>query len=248
MVEPKDQPEDEPIGAETAAMPFLEHLEELRRRLIKAILGVVVCAGTAFYFSDKLIEFIKIPLGGVPLHNMQVTGTFYAYLKISMIAGVVGALPIIFYQAWRFIAPGLYKKERLTIIPLVVISTVLFLVGGGFCYLVVLPIALQFLIGFADDLIINYITIDSYISFAGLLILAFGFAFQLPILAYFLGKFGIITSGFLARGRRYAIVIILIVAAIITPPDVFTQVLLAIPLYALYEVSIIVVRVSGKHK
>ena len=246
MVAPKDQPENEQQETESGSMPFLEHLEELRRRLIKAVLGVVVCSGAAFYFSDELIRAIKLPLHGVPLHNMQVTGTFYAYLKISLIAGVVGALPIIFYQTWQFIAPGLYKRERLVIIPLVIVSTALFLVGGGFCYFVVLPIALQFLIGFADDLIINYITIGSYISFAGLLILAFGFGFQLPILAYFLGKMGVVTSSMLGKARRYAVIIILTVGAIITPPDVFTQVLLAFPLYLLYEISILVVKFTGK--
>ncbi len=125
----------------------------------------------------------------------------------------------------------------------------LFLIGAGFCYLTVLPLALQYLLGFADDLVTNYITIESYIGFAGLLLLAFGFAFQLPIVAYFLGKGGIVKASTLAKGRRYALVGILIVAAIITPPDVFTQTLLAIPLYVLYEVSIIVVRVvSPRHK
>lgn len=223
-------------------MPFLEHLEELRRRLIKCILAVVVCSAVAFYFADQLMALIQIPLQGEPLHNMQVTGTFYAYLKIALITGVVAALPVIFYQMWSFIAPGLYQHEKATILPLIFISTVLFIIGGGFCFMVVLPIALQFLIGFADDLIVNYITIGSYVSFAGLLLLAFGFAFQLPIVAYFLGKAGIVKASFLAKGRRYAIVIILIVGAIITPPDVFTQLLLAVPLYVLYEISIIVVK------
>ncbi len=224
-------------------MPFLEHLEELRRRLIKSFLAIIVASAVAFYFSDEIFAFIIVPLHGVPLHNLQVTGTFYAYLKISLISGVVGALPVVFYQMWAFIAPGLYQREKRAIIPLILTSIVLFLIGGGFCFVVVLPIALKFLIGFAGDLIINYITIGSYISFAGLLLLAFGFGFQMPILAYFLGRMGIVSAPFLAKGRRYAIVLILVVAAIITPPDVFTQVLLAAPLYILYEVSIIVVKV-----
>jgi sec-independent protein translocase protein TatC len=244
MSYPMDQPQDErpPQEPQDAGMPFLDHLEELRRRLIKSFLAIIVMSGVAFYFADQLITLIKLPLGEVPLHNMQVTGTFYAYLKISLITGVVGALPVIFYQMWCFIAPGLYQREKAAILPLILISTILFLIGGAFCFIVVLPLALKFLIGFADELIVNYITIGSYISFAGLLLLAFGFGFQMPIVAFFLGKMGLVTPQFLAQGRRYALVIILVAAAIITPPDIFTQVLLGVPLYILYEVSIIVVR------
>ncbi len=240
-----DQPPQEPT---VSGMPFLEHLEELRRRLIKAFLAVVVMSGVAFYFADQLMVLIQIPLGDVPLHNMQVTGAFYAYLKIALITGVVGALPVIFYQMWCFIAPGLYMREKAAMLPLIFVSIILFVIGGGFCFVIVLPLALKFLIGFADDLIVNYITIGSYVSFAGLLLLAFGFGFQMPIVAYFLGKMGLITPQFLAKGRRYAFVIILVAAAIITPPDIFTQVLLAFPLYILYEVSIIVVRMVEPRK
>jgi sec-independent protein translocase protein TatC len=240
-----DQPPQEP---QESGMPFLDHLEELRRRLIKSFLAVVVMSGIAFYFADQLIVLIKIPLGDVPLHNMQVTGTFYAYLKIALITGVVASLPVIFYQMWSFIAPGLYQREKKAILPLILVSTVLFAIGAGFCYMMVLPLALKFLIGFADGLIVNYITIGSYVSFAGLLLLAFGFAFQLPVIAYFLGKMGLITPQFLGKGRRYAAVIILIVGAIITPPDVFTQVLLAGPLYILYEISIIIVRIVQRNR
>lgn len=233
--------EQESSEQTTLDMPFLDHLEELRRRLIKCILAVIILAGGAFYFADQLFRWIQIPLDGVPLHNMQVTGTFYAYLKMSIFAGVIGALPVIFYQLWRFISPGLYRRERLMIIPIVAISTLLFLLGGSFCFLIVLPTSLQFLLGFADELVTNLITIDSYIGFASLLIIAFGFGFQLPIVAYFLAKMGLVSHRVLMKGRSYAVVAILISAAIITPPDVFTQLLLAIPLYILYEISILVV-------
>jgi sec-independent protein translocase protein TatC len=245
MTTPNDQPE--PL--EKAAMPFLEHLDEFRKRLLRSILAIVVCALLAFYFSDEIMWFIIQPLNGVPLNNMQVAGSFYAYMKVSLIAGLLAALPIVFYQMWSFIAPGLYRREKVTILPLVTISTVLFLIGAAFCYYLALPMALQFLLNFADELIKNYITVDSYISFIGLLMLAFGLSFQLPILAYFLGRLGLISSRFLAKGRRYAIVIILAVAAVVTPtPDVFTQLLLAVPMYLLYEISILVVKVSGKRK
>lgn len=228
------------------SMPFLHHLEELRWRLIKSVLSVVIFSIVSYFFAEYLIIFIKKPLGDVQLYNISVTGSFYAYLKVSLIAGILGALPITFYQLWAFISPGLYKKERMMIIPLVLISTILFLIGATFCFIIVLPISFNFLIGFAGELIQNTITIGSYISFVGLLLMAFGFGFQMPLLSYFLAKMGIITSDFLARGRRYSIVVILIVGAIITPPDVFTQFLLAVPLYILYEISIIVVRLTQK--
>ena len=239
MPEPNDQPYESTIGS----MPFLEHLEELRRRLLRCVVAVVIMAVAALYFSNELMHLIIKPMGDTPLHNIQVTGTFVAYMKVSLITGVVAALPIIFYQMWAFVAPGLYRREKAAILPLIFISTLLFAIGGVFCYMVVLPIALNFLIGFGGEEIIDTITISSYINFAGLMILAFGFSFQMPILAYFLGKMGIISASFLSKGRRYAVVIILAVGAIITPPDVFSQVLLAIPLYLLYEVSIIVVRI-----
>ncbi len=241
-------PSDQPHNLFKGGMPFLAHLEELRRRLIKVALAVVIMSAVSFYFAEQLMVAIQIPLGGVPLHNMQVTGAFYAYLKISLITGVVAALPIIFYQMWCFIAPGLYAREKAAVLPLIFISTLLFLIGAGFCFMIVLPLALQFLIGFADEMITNYITIGSYVSFAGLLLLAFGFGFQMPIVAYFLGKMGFISAAFLSKGRRYAFIIILVAAAIITPPDIFTQVLLATPLYVLYEVSIVVVRIVAPKK
>jgi len=241
-----EQPREEPKEKNIYAMSFVDHLEELRWRLFKAILAVVIMALIAFYFSDELFKLLIIPLGDVKLHVTEVTGSFYAYLKVSFFAGIFGALPIVFYQLWMFISPGLYKQEKKVVIPLVTISSLLFLIGAAFCYFVVLPLALNFLIGFSGDILNPIITVGSYISFTGLLLIAFGFAFELPIVAYFLGRVGLISSSFLAKGRRYAIVAILILGAVITPPDVFTQVLLAIPIYLLYEISIILVKYTGK--
>lgn len=253
---PLDQPEGTRIDADpdprdddrTWDMPFLDHLEDLRKRLIKAVLAIVIMSGVAFYFADILVRVMIEPLGpDIKLHITEVTGSFYAYFKIALIFGIVGALPIVFYQLWGFIAPGLYRREKAMILPLILVSTILFAIGAGFCYYWVLPFALKFLIGFSGDLFSPIITVGSYISFAGMLLLAFGFGFQLPVVAYLLGKAGLISSKVLSKGRRYAIVIILIVAAILTPtPDIFTQCLLAVPLYILYEISIVVVRTTGK--
>jgi sec-independent protein translocase protein TatC len=236
-----DSGQDKPSG-----MPFLDHLEELRWRLLKSALSVIVLAGLSFYFRNELFLWIIRPLGDVPLHFTEVTGSFYAYLKVSLITGILAALPLVFYQVWMFLSPGLYGHERRIILPLVAISTILFLGGAAFCYFLTLPLALSFLIGFSGDLLSPVITVGSYISFAGLLLIAFGLGFELPVVAYFLGRVGLVSASMLANGRRYAIVTILMAGAIITPPDVFTQVLLAGPVYLLYEVSIIVVRLTSR--
>ncbi len=228
-------------------MPFLEHLEELRRRLLKAGLAIVLFAIAAFVFAEPVISFLIRPLGDTPLHVTEVTGAFYAYLKISLIVGITAALPIVVYQAWAFIAPGLYPSERRLTLPIVLASTLLFALGAAFCYVVVLPLSLRFLIDFGGGLFSPIITVSSYISFSGFLLLAFGLSFQLPILAFFLGKLGIVDSRMLGKGRRYAVVLILVLAAIVTPtPDVFTQLTLALPMYALYEGSILLVRATGR--
>ncbi|PWB70944.1 twin-arginine translocase subunit TatC [candidate division GN15 bacterium] len=250
MAEPKDLPEDF-TEEQTSfhAMPFLDHLEELRKRLLKSLLAVVITTGIALYFSKQIMHWFIMPLGDIKLNVTEVMGSFMAYFKLGLVVGIIASVPIIFYQLWGFVAPGLYPKEKRMVLPFVGSATLLFLIGAAFCYIWVLPWSLQFLVGLSGDLFNPIITINSYITFAGLLILGFGLCFELPVLAYALGKIGILSSRFLARGRKYAIVIILIVAAIITPtPDVFTQLLLAVPMYVLYEISIVVVRLTGRRK
>ena len=226
-------------------VPFLDHLEELRWRLLKAVLALILAAGGSFYFADYVVAFIIKPLGDTKLYVTEVTGSFYAYLKISLIAGVMAAMPVIFYQLWSFVSPGMYRSEKILVLPLVAVSTLLFLGGAAFCYYLILPIALNILIGFSGELLSPIITVGSYISFTGMLLLAFGFGFEIPVIAYFLGKIGIITTRTLRKGRRYAVVFIIILAAILTPPDFTTQILLAVPLYILYEISIVIVHFTG---
>lgn len=241
-------PESDPYrpvseDAVSGAMPFLDHLEELRWRLLKSLLAIVITAGASFYFRNELFIILIRPLGDIQLNFTDVTGSFYAYLKVSLITGIIVALPVVFYQMWIFLSPGLYKQEKRIILPLAFVSTVLFLGGASFCYFLTLPLALDFLIGFSGDLLNPVITVGSYISFAGLLLVAFGVGFQLPVVSFFLGKIGLVSSASMGKGRRYALVIILIAGAIITPPDVFTQLLLAGPVYLLYEVSILIVKI-----
>lgn len=234
---------------EFLAMPFLEHLEELRRRLLRSAIGVCLTTSVAFYFSGHIMRWFLAPLGDTKLIVTEVTGSFMAYFKIGLIAGLIAALPLVFWQLWGFISPGLYKKERKMVLPFVIIATILFLGGSSFCYFLVLPFALKFMLSFSGGLLNPMITVSSYISFAGMLMLAFGLCFEMPVAAYILGRMGIISSKLLSKGRRVAIVIILVASAILTPtPDIINQLLLAGPMYILYEVSIIVVRLTGKRK
>jgi sec-independent protein translocase protein TatC len=250
MAEPKDLPEEfSEEQASFLAMPFLDHLEELRKRLLKSLLAVIIATGIALYFAKDIMHWFIAPLGAVKLNVTEVMGSFMAYFKLGLVVGIIASIPIIFYQLWAFVAPGLYPREKRMVWPFVTSATVLFLAGAAFCYIWVLPWSLQFLIGLSGDLFTPIITINSYITFAGLMILAFGLCFEMPVLAYALGKIGLLSSSFLARGRKIAIVVILIVAAVLTPtPDVFTQLLLAVPMYLLYEISIVVVRLTGRRK
>jgi sec-independent protein translocase protein TatC len=244
---PTDQPEES--GGRFSDMPFLEHLEELRKRLVRCFIALIISASACFYFAEHIFKFIMIPLGDTKLYVTEVTGSFTAFFKVALIAGLIVALPYIFWQLWTFISPGLYKREKLLILPVVISSTLLFLLGAVFCYYVMLPISLDFLIHFGEGVVEPLITVQSYISFVGMLILGFGVGFQLPILAYVLGKFGIVSARGLNKARRYAIVILLIVSAFLTPtPDMFTMLVMFLPLYALYELSILVVWLSGKNK
>lgn len=231
------------------SMAFLDHLEELRRRLLRSALAIVLTTAASFYFAEDIMQFAIRPMGEIRLHVTEVTGSFYAYLKIALITGIGAAAPIVFYQLWAFVSPGLYRHERARVMPLVAISTMLFLAGATFCFMIVLPFSLKFLIGFSGDLLSPIITVGSYITFAGMLVLAFGVGFQIPVVAYFLGKVGLVTPRVLAKGRRYAAVVILVAAAILTPtPDVATQLMLAGPLYVLYEASIVVVKITGRQR
>ena len=246
-----DNNHDEPAldSLKPAGMPFLHHIEELRKRLLKCALAVILCSGVAFAYAEQIVTYFVAPLDGVKLHVTEVTGSFMAYFKISLVVGLLVSTPVVLYQLWSFVSPGLYPSEKKKVLPVVFASTILFLGGAAFCYFLILPMALEFLIGFSDDLFTPIITVTSYISFTGMMLLGFGLSFQLPVIAYFLGRIGIVNSRMLSRGRRYAVIVILIVAGFLTPtPDIFTQLLMAVPLYLLYELSILLVRFTGKER
>jgi len=228
-------------------MTFVEHLEELRRRLIVILAVVLFFSIVVYFFSERMVDYFTQPLPGV--YFFTPTEAFTVRIKISLFAGLIVTLPLIFYQLWKFVGPGLLKKEIKAIVPIVFSATIFFLVGGGFCFFYVIPAAVKLLLGFGTANLKPMISINSYVSFVVMMVLAFGVVFELPVAAFILGRLGVIDHKFLAHGRRYAAVIILIVAAILTPtPDAFSQLLLAGPLYLLYEVSIIVLWLTCRKK
>jgi sec-independent protein translocase protein TatC len=243
-------------------MPFLDHLEELRWRLIKSLLAVVIGGAVCFYFIQEIFDFLVRPYRhalqmlaetsahlGVAQDSRLVflgpTAGFMIYLKLALTGGIVFALPVIFYQLWKFVAPGLLIKERMVVPRFTASATLCFLAGAAFCYFVVLPYGLSFLLGFQTADLVAMITIEEYFGFVTTILLVFGLLFEMPVISYLLSRLGILTPEFLRQKRRYGIVTIFIVAAILTPTvDAFTQVLLAAPLMVLYEVSIWVSKVA----
>jgi len=226
-------------------MPLIAHIAELRFVLIRSGCALIVCAIPCGYYWKQIFDLVVSrtlelcePLAVHIIYTAPVESVMLS-IKIAFVCGLMLASPIIFQQAWSFISPALYKKEKIWVLPTAFASTVCFLSGVAFsCYL--LPIMLKFLTDFAADVLEPFFKIDEYLSFLLKISLAFGLAFQLPVAAFVFSKIGLIDHKFLLRNFRYAIVFIFIAAAILTPPDVLSQILLAMPLLALYAVSILV--------
>ncbi len=249
MAPSSSTPRTDPEEAEK--LPFTAHLEELRRRLIKCAVAVIAGFAGSYAVSGQLFTFFVQPLiealpEGSHLAMIRVQEGFLTHLKIALLAGVLLASPVILYQAWKFVAPGLYPHEKRYVWPFVGTATLFFFAGTAFAFLVVFPFGFRFLLTYAAGPIRASISIDAYLGFAIKLLLAFGVVFELPVVVFFLARMGLITHHTLARGRGYALVVIFIVAAVLTPPDVFTQLMMAGPLYILYEISIVVARVFGR--
>ncbi len=250
MANEKNKKEAEPKTEEEKdtkekVMPFLDHLEELRQRLIRCILSIVLFSMGSYFISRQIMQLLLKPYPkDEKLIFLAPTEGFIVHIKIAVFAGLILSLPVIFYQLWQFIAPGLYKKERRFIPLIVIFSSLSFLAGGAFCYFIIIPYGLNFLLGFNTDQLEAAIQIKEYLKFVTLLIMVFGIIFELPLLSYFLSRMGIVTPEFMRTKRRYGIVIIFIFAAILTPPDVVTQLFLAGPLIILYEISIWVAKLA----
>jgi sec-independent protein translocase protein TatC len=238
------------------------HLVELRKRLAIAAASLVVMFFVMFFFHEPLLNWMVEPLndaliavGKVSVHaangmitTSQVGGAFFVALKVAFFAAIVGALPIILAQIWLFIAPGLYAHEKKMLIPFIVGGTVMFIVGVLFAYYIVTPFGFDFLITFGSFKFTPLINIEDYVGFFTKIMFGFGLAFELPIFAYFLALLGLVDDKQMIAFFRYAIVIIFVVAALLTPPDVLTQLLMAGPLLVLYGVSIIIVRIVNPAK
>lgn len=256
-------------------MSFLDHLEELRWHLIRSVLAILVFSIVAFLAKDfvwnqiifgptrsdfwtyqklcQLSELLKSPLlclgTDIPIdiQNRQITGQFTLHIKSSLIVGLILAFPYTFWEIWRFIKPGLRSPERKASRGAVFVVTFLFLTGISFGYFIVTPLSINFLANYTlSDVIQNIIDINSLVGLVSTLALACGVMFQLPVVTYFLSKAGIITPRIMKAYRRHSIVVILIISAIITPPDVISQLLIAMPLLLLYEISIVISRTIEK--
>lgn len=227
-------------------MPISGHLQELRSRLIRSVLIVSFFFGAAFYFSDSLLFLLKRPLHA-ELIFLSPAEAFWADLKVALFVGFLGALPVILYEIWQFVAPGLLPNERGYFLPFLILSTLLFFVGMAFCYFLALPFALDFLIDYGRKSGIKpQISVSMYIDFNLKFLLGFGLVFELPLVMLFLAKIGLLTPAFLTRNRKYAILLAFFIAAVLTPtPDVFNQCVMAIPLILLYEIGIIAIRIFG---
>lgn len=232
-------------------IPFTGHLEELRKRLIICFIAVGIGFVAAYGFKEKLFQILMHPLVSVMKtgETLIFTGlpeAFFTYLKVAFLAGILLASPVIIYQFWIFVAPGLYEKEQRMLVPIVFLSTFFFLGGALFGYFIVFPFGFKFFLGFATDVIKPFPSMREYLSFSSKLLLAFGLVFELPLIITFLAKLGIVDVPFLKKNRKYAILLFFVGAAIITPPDVVTQIMMALPLMVLYEISIIGARIFGK--
>lgn len=237
---------------EEREMPFLDHLEELRWRIIKAAIAIIVGMIICLIFSQKILDALIYPTTHLDtpleLQVLKVQGMFVVKLEVGFFGGLVLGLPFILIQLWKFISPGLFETEKHYFFPLIASSTLLFLIGLSFAYFIILPFAIDFFIGLVSGNIKANIAIDFYIGFVIRILVLFGFVFELPILSYFLSKIGLLTPAFMRKYRRHAVIAIFVVAAIVTPPDVITQVLLAIPLVLLYEFSIFISKTVERNK
>jgi len=231
-------------------MSFLDHLEELRWRIIYAAAGIVAGAVLAWIFIDPLVDLILLKPAkdsGVTLQNLRPFGQLFLFVQVALVAGLIISLPNLFYQLWKFISPALKKGERKYILSIVIFSSVCFLAGIAFAYFVMLPLALKFAAQFGSQAIKNEFAIDEYMSIIISVMLAAGCVFELPMVSFFLSKLGLLTPQFMRKYRRHAIVIILVLAAVLTPgADPVSQVILAVPLVLLYEISIFISKISVK--
>lgn len=231
----------------TADASFWDHLEELRRRIFAVLLALTVTTAVAFGFGGRIMEFATAPVDGVLL-ALAPAEAVTASLKLSLAAGAVASSPVAFLEIWAFITPGLYRNERKAFLTAVASCLSLFVAGAAFAWFVMLKPTLLLFRSFETGVIQGSWSVSGYISFLGTFILVFGIAFQLPLAIMILSRLGIVSPKTLGAYRRHVVVGLLVISAILTPPDPVTQVILALPLYLLFEMSLILARISGRKR
>ena len=224
------------------------HIADLRKRLIISSITVVVMFFVCFSFYEPILNWMMVPVEASLPKNSQMVAveiqeTFFTALQVAFFSGFIISLPVIFWQLWLFLAPGLYDHEKKLVIPFVFFGTLMFLIGASFAYYIVVPLGFDFLIAFGSAVVTVLPSIGKYVDFFTKLLFGFGIAFELPVITFLLAKVGLVTDKDLKEFFRYAIVIIFVVAAILTPPDVMSQLLMAAPLIVLYGVSIYIAKV-----
>jgi sec-independent protein translocase protein TatC len=232
-------------------VPFTEHLEELRSRLIVCFVAIAIGFAVSYGFKERLFKILTAPLIEVMQEGDKLIFTglpeaFFTYLKVAFLAGCLLAAPVIIYEFWMFVAPGLYRKERRILAPIVILSTFFFVGGALFGYFLVFPWGFEFFLGFATEIIRPLPSMKEYLGFATKLLIAFGLVFELPLVITFMARLGLVSVDFLRKNRRYAVLLFFIGAAILTPPDVVTQIMMAVPLMVLYEISILGAKFFGR--
>ncbi|PRM90779.1 twin-arginine translocase subunit TatC [Aliarcobacter cryaerophilus] len=224
------------------------HIADLRKRLVISSITIVVMFFACFSFYEPILEWMMAPVKhalpvGTSMIAVEIQETFFTAMKVAFFAGFILSLPVIFWQLWLFLAPGLYDHEKKLVIPFVFFATLMFLLGAAFAYYIVVPIGFDFLIAFGNSVVNVLPSIGKYVGFFTKLMIGFGIAFELPVITFFLAKIGIVNDQMLKDFFRYAVVLIFIVSAVLTPPDVISQVLMAAPLLILYGVSIYIAKV-----
>ena len=245
--------------SQETAKPIHTHLIELRKRLLWVLLAMALGTGVAFVFVEDIYSFLVAPLatamegnGSQRLIYTGLTEAFFTYMKVAFFAGIFLTFPILLYQIWAFIAPGLYRNERSAFVPFLIATPILFFAGGACVYYLAIPAAWPFFLSFQSSASETVLPIQlearvsEYLDLIMTLIFAFGLCFQLPVLLTLLGKAGMVTYQTLAKGRKYAIIMTFVVAAFLTPPDIISQILLAVPILGLYELSILLVRYAQR--